>query len=128
MAQMAVQLDAAGSVKGLAWFVSPPIAALLFLPFAALPYGWGALFWAAVTVAALILALALAKPLLRQHQPDHRLFALVIWSTPAVFELVGSGQDSALALLLVVGAMRLLAAGRYVSAGVILAMGLYKPH
>src|SRR3712207_9170628 len=38
MAQMAVQLDAAGSVKGLAWFVSPPIATLLFLPFAALPY------------------------------------------------------------------------------------------
>ncbi len=127
-AQTALQAATVPSTRGLAWFISPPTTALLFVPFAALPYGWGALAWTAATVAALGLALCWARPLLQSRQADHRLFVLVIWSTPPVFELIGSGQSTALALLVVLLSLRLADRGHEIGSGAVLAAGLYKPH
>ncbi|WP_425349241.1 glycosyltransferase family 87 protein [Friedmanniella luteola] len=86
--------------------MSPPTAALLFVPLAAFTYGWAALVWTAVTVVALGLALCWARRVLSKSHGDHQLFVLVMWSTPAVFELVGAGQDTALALLIVMLSLR----------------------
>jgi hypothetical protein len=127
-AQTALQVATVPSTSDLSWFISPPTTALLFVPLAALPYGWAALVWAAVTVAALGLALSWARPLLRSRQGDHRLFVLVMWSTPPVFELIGSGQSTALALLVVMLSLRLAGRGKEIGAGAVLAAGLYKPH
>jgi hypothetical protein len=127
-AQTALQVATVPSTRGLAWFVSPPTSALLFVPLAALPYGWGVLVWTVVTVAALGLALCCSGTLLRNREGDHRLFVLVMWSTPPVFELIGSGQDTALALLVVMLSLRLAGRGKEVGAGAVLAVGLYKPH
>ena len=126
--QGALQAAAVPSTRGLAWFISPPTTALLLVPWSALPYGWGALAWTATSVAVLGLALQYARPLLGHREGDHRLFVGVMWSTPAVFELIGAGQNTALALLAVMLSLRLAANGREIGAGAVLAAGLYKPH
>lgn len=127
-AQTSVQVAAVPTTPGLAWFVSPPLTALLFLPFGALPYGWAVCAWTAVSVAALGLALRWTKPLLTDRRSEHRLFVLVMCSTPPFLELVGAGQDTALALLTVMLSQRLAQRGRRAGAGAVLAAGLYKPH
>jgi len=127
-AQSAVQMQSVGVTQDLSWFISPPLTALLFVPFAALPYSWGALAWTGVSLALLGWALFLVRPFLGDRQGDHALFVLAIFATPAVLELIGSGQVTAVALIAVTIALRLLRVNHDVLAGAVLAVGLYKPH
>src|SRR5262249_47568642 len=98
------------------------------LPFAVLPYVPSAFLWTASTVLALAVAARLARPLVPRLSERHwSLVLLAAAATAPVFELVGSGQGSALSLLLWVAGVRLALARRDTAAGVVFALGLFKP-
>jgi hypothetical protein len=114
--------------EGLSWFVSPPFAALLYLPLAWLPYGASALVWLALSIVMGVLVLRWVRPLLfGDLAGETRLFTVAFLATPAVFEVLGAGQDSVLLVLLWVAGVRLMAADRPGAAGAVLALGLFKP-
>ena len=127
VAQRAVQVAEVGNGT-LSWFVSPPFATYLYAPFAALGYGQAAIAWTAFSTACLVAAAFLIRPLAPRLFRDHRVGVyLVLGATEPVFELLGSGQDTGLSVLLWVAGVRLLLAGRDVVGGVVLAIGLFKP-
>ena len=113
---------------GLSWFVSPPFAAFIYLPLAWLPYGASALVWLSLSVTLGALSLRWVRPLLfGDLAGESRLFILAFLATPAVFEVLGAGQDSVLLVLLWVAGVRLMVDGRQAAAGAVLALGLFKP-
>lgn len=115
-------------VDGLSWFVGPPFSALIYVPFALIPYGLSTLAWTSLSLALLVASVRMTLPLLpRSRRADAKLFVLVSAALPWTFELVGSGQDSALALFLWVSALRLLMAGKGFAAGATLGLALFKP-
>ncbi len=96
--------------------VSPPFAALMYVPLAWLPYGGSAIAWLAVSVGMGVVAIRLTMPLITGYlQEDKGLFILAFLATPAVLEVIGGGQDSVLVLLIWVVALRLLPATGRVS-------------
>lgn len=126
--QQAVQDAVTGGRDELAWFVSPPVAALVYVPLATLPYVASAALWALVTIALLVASATLLRPLLPTYtETQWRLGLLVVAASQPVLELVGGGQDSALLLLLWVVGLRLLDRHRDAAAGAVLALGLIKP-
>ena len=126
--QQALQDSVTGGLPVLAWFVSPPVAGLVYVPFAALPYVASGVVWAAVTIALLVASAALLRPLLPTYTDQQwRLALLCVAASQPVLELVGGGQDSALLLLVWVAGLRLLHAHRDLAAGAVLALGLVKP-
>ncbi len=109
-------------------FMSPPFVAYLWAPFAALPYLAGAGAWTVVSLALLVVSLHLLWPRLpRLHQGGFALALLLVCSSQPVAELLLDGQDAALALFLIVVALRLLLAGRDTAAGALLGLGVFKP-
>ncbi len=109
-------------------FISPPFVAYAYAPLAALPYVAAAVAWTALTVALLILDAHLLWPLvpsLQQHR--FRTVLVVLLSSWPVLELIADGQDSAVSLLILIVGLRLLLAGKDVSAGAVLGLGLFKP-
>jgi hypothetical protein len=125
--QTALQHRLVGS-GGLSWFVSPPYTAWIYLPLALLPYGASAVVWLLLDGALLALALAWTRRLAAGRLRDGwGLFVLAFCASPGVFEAVGSGQDSILALALWVAGLRLLLGGRDLGAGAVLALGIFKP-
>ncbi len=126
--QQALQDSVTGGRPDLAWFVSPPAAALLYLPFAALPYVASGVLWTAITIVLLVASMLLLRPLLPGYSDAQwRLAVLGVVASQPVLELVGGGQDSALLLFIWVAGLRLLDAGRDPAAGAVLALGLVKP-
>lgn len=127
-AQAGLQHDAVPGATGVSWFVSPPVAAAPYMVLALLPYGPSALVWTAVTTALLGLALVLARPWVDvSRRGDFTVLAVVFLGSPVTLELVGAGQDSAVALVLLLLGLRLLAGGLPVTAGLVLALGIFKP-
>ena len=127
-AQYRLQAGVVGESNQVAWFVSPPAAALLYAPLAALPYVPSALAWAVITWALLAASLLLMRPMFpRLGGRDWIVVALAIAATQPLLQLIGSGQDTALSLFLWVAAVRLLWAGRDIAAGALFALGLVKP-
>lgn len=126
--QSALQHAAVPGSTGLSWFVSPPVAAGPYAVLALLPYGASALVWTAITAALLVFALTLVRPWVAEAgRRDVAVLAVVFLGSPATLELLGAGQDSAVALVLLLGGLRLLAAGRPGTAGLVLALGIFKP-
>ena len=125
--QTALQHRLVGS-DGLSWFVSPPYTAWLYLPLALLPYGASAVVWLVLDAALLALAFAWTRRLAVGRLRDGwSLFVLAFCASPGVFEALGSGQDSILALVRWVAGLRLLLGGRDLGAGAVLALGIFKP-
>jgi hypothetical protein len=126
-AQRAVQAVEVGDGT-LSWFVSPPFATYLYGPFAMLAYGQAAVAWTVFSTACLVAAAILVRPLAPRLFRDHTVGVyLVLLATQPVFELLGSGQDTGLSVLLWVAGIRLLLAGRELAGGMVLALGLFKP-
>jgi Glycosyltransferase family 87 len=126
--QLALQIQAVGENETFAWYVNPPYIALFYLPFAALPYPPSALAWTLFAVILLLLSMRLLRPLV----PDlgEACWGTVLLAAAAaapVYELIGSGQDSALSLFLWLAGIRLALARRDCLAGLTFALGLYKP-
>ena len=126
--QVATQLPITGDSTNLSWFVAPPYAALLYVPFALLPYTPSAVVWTLFSVGLVIASMVLIRPTLpRLGGRDWKIVTAAVAATQPVFELIGSGQDSALSLFIWVSGVRLLGSGRDVAAGAVLALGLVKP-
>jgi hypothetical protein len=127
-AQVTLQVQVIGPSAELYWFVGPPFAALLFLPFAALPYLPSTLAWTLCSTLLLVLAARLARPLLPElGRREWGALLLVGAASQPTYELIGSGQDSALNLLLWIAGIRLALARRELLAGAVFALGLHKP-
>ena len=126
--QFGVQVAAVGHTSKLAWFVSPPFVGLVYAPLAALPYVASAAVWTLISIAMLLAALKLARPLAPNiPEARWRMIVLVCFASQPVLELLGAGQDSAFSLLVWVAGTRLILARREVLAGVVFALGLCKP-
>jgi hypothetical protein len=127
-AQAARQQAAVPGPTGLSWFVSPPVAVAPYAVLALLPYGASAVLWTLLTAGLLGLAVALGRGWVApEHRRDYGVLVLVFLGSSAVLELVGSGQDSAAALVVLLLGLRLLGSGRAVAAGLVLALGVFKP-
>jgi hypothetical protein len=127
-AQQALQTAAGSPPDILAWFVSPPFVTAVYLPFALLPYLAACAAWTGASLAMLgtaLRGLGLFAP--RLWARERRLVVMVVFASYPVFELLGSGQDSALALLVWVVAVGLSVRGRQVAAGLVFSVGLVKP-
>ncbi len=126
-AQRVVQANEVGEGT-LAWFVSPPFSVYLYAPFALLDYGVAAIAWTVFSMGCLVVAGFLVRPFAPRLFRDHTaVVVLVLLATQPVFELIGSGQDTGVTVLLWVGGIRLLLAGHQVAGGAVLALGLFKP-
>lgn len=126
-AQEAFQQRAASAGDYLSLFVSPPFSALIYLPLAVFSYAQSAILWLACSCAFLALAATLTRPLVPQLGERWALVLVVAAGAQPTLELLGSGQDSGLALLLWIAGVRLATARRDGAAGVLFALGLFKP-
>lgn len=113
-------LQRSEGAHSLSWFVSPPPAALFFVPFGVLPYAAAAVLWLIISVGGLVIV----TYLLRRSWPADRwpywTAVLMAVASQPVLELIGGGQDSWLVLLSFVVAWRLWRAGRGLGAGIAL--------
>lgn len=113
--------------EGFLTWAYPPHVALLYQPLAEIPYRPSYAVHTLLMVAAFVAAMRLLRPLVpwvgRAMLPAVAL-GLAAWP---MFRGVGAGQNTALTLLLLVGAWRASVAGRDGLAGVLLGLLLYKP-
>lgn len=126
--QFAFQKRALGTEVGLSWFVSPPIVAALYAPFALLPYDISGILWLMLSTVLLIwcaLSLKSLAPTLMGRKRN--VVILAVLASAPVFELLGGGQDSAFALAVWLIGIRLLNSHHNVWAGTVLALGFTKP-
>jgi len=113
--------------EGFLTWAYPPHVALLYQPLAALPYRPSYAVHTGLMVVAFVAAVRLLRPLVpwvaRAMLPAVAL-GLAAWP---MFRGIGAGQNTALTLLLLVGAWRASAEGRDELAGVLLGLLLFKP-
>ncbi|WP_164512593.1 glycosyltransferase family 87 protein [Nocardioides baekrokdamisoli] len=109
----------------LAWFVSAPVEAALFVPLGLLPYRLAAAIWLAISLG----CLAISWRLMRAWAPQVPRLPLLIAlaSTEPIFELLGGGQDSSLILLCWLGGMTALDRRRPFLGGALLGLAMIKP-
>ncbi len=126
--QSAFQRNALGTDVALSWFVSPPIVAAFYAPFALLPYNISGILWLIVSTALLVwcvLSLKSLAPTLMGRKRN--VVILAVLASAPVFELLGGGQDSAFTLAVWLVGIRLLGSHHNAWAGVVLALGFAKP-
>jgi alpha-1,2-mannosyltransferase len=104
-----------------------PQVSLLFAPLALLPYGWALTIWLAMTAAVYAVCLAAFWYRCPSLRTDARLVALVAAASPAFFNLMAHGQNSALAVAAFTAGFFALARERRFLAGVAIGMLVYKP-
>jgi hypothetical protein len=127
-AQARLQHELVPGSVGVSWFVSPPVAVWLYVPLAWLPYGVSAVAWTALSAGLLAASLVLSQPpSVGLRRRDYRIVVVVFAASAPVLELLGGGQDSAVALVMLMLGIRLLAGGQNVLAGCVLALGVLKP-
>jgi hypothetical protein len=113
--------------EGFLTWAYPPHVAVLYRPLAALPYRPSYAVHTALMVAAFVAAVLLLRPLvpwLQQATLPAIALGLAAWP---MFRGIGAGQNTALTLLLLVGAWRASTGGRDGLAGVLLGLLLFKP-
>ena len=109
-------------------FGQAPYIALLFRPFAALPYAWAYVAWLAFSAGLFIAALALLCRTFRLNLEDRKTcFLLALSSTPFLFETWIGGQVSVVVFLIWVLFFCCLHNDRPFLAGVAMALCLFKP-
>ncbi|MFN8147754.1 MAG: glycosyltransferase family 87 protein [Candidatus Nanopelagicales bacterium] len=116
-----------GPGDDVSWFVGPPFTAILYAPFAALPFAVAGVLWTLVSVAAIAGSIVLLKPLVPRLAQDWTVVVLAVLACQPVLEVIGAGQDSALSMLVWAAGLRLLVAGRDALAGLVFGAGLIKP-
>jgi hypothetical protein len=107
-------------------FTHPPFEALLYAPFAALPYDWAFRLWTYFSLVCLGGVFFLLRPRGPAFELPERLLLLAASFFP-VFAAILQGQDSLLALLAVTGVFAALENGRKLTAGALLGLALIKP-
>jgi hypothetical protein len=107
--------------------VYPPSAALIFRPLVALSYGWAALLWAAISIAAYGLTVWGAWRSQRLLLPDTGFIAAAAVAFPPFFLLVLHGQTTVIPLLGFFLCWLALERQRPISGGVALGLLTVKP-
>jgi hypothetical protein len=127
-AQAGIQERVTGPSSSLSWFVSPPLVAALYAPFALLDYPASAGLWLVLNLALLaacLRSLSIVAPRLMARRG--RLVVVVLCASAPVFELLGGGQDAAFVLAVWLLAIRLMTSRHQVMAGAVLGLVLLKP-
>ncbi len=102
-------------------FITPPFLAWLFVPLAALPYGWSFVVWSVLG----LLCLWFSLRLLGITAPGRAwLWSLTFFP---VFAVISFGQNALLSLLLLSATYRLWRDQRPFLAGLVCSLTLYKP-
>lgn len=102
-------------------YLNPPFYAVLFIPFASLPYPWSPLVWMSINLGLLWLSAKWLSP----RQPG-RFFWLALTWQPA-FAAISFGQNAFLSLALLSLVYLLLKKDRQYAAGLTAGLLLYKP-
>lgn len=102
-------------------FITPPFLAALFVPLAALPYGWSFIVWSLLG----LLCLWFSLRLLSVDAPGRAC----LWSLTffPVFAVISFGQNALLSLLFLGATYRLWRDQRPFAAGLLCSLTLYKP-
>jgi hypothetical protein len=109
-------------------FLSPPLAAWIYAPFAKLPYARAAVAWTTVSLALLALsARSIARLTPSVSASDRRVFFVAVAASQPVIQLLGCGQDTAISLLLWCAGTELALRRSDAAAGATFALGLFKP-
>jgi hypothetical protein len=109
-------------------YISPPFVAYLFAPLTAIRYEVAAGIWIALTLVLMAVNVRMLwRWLPNLHHHGFGVALVAILSAWPVIELVVDGQDDALALLILIGGLRLLLARRDFLAGALIGLGLFKP-
>jgi len=126
-AQAAEQAKLLGGEDGFLAFAYAPHVALAYAPLSLVGYRLAYVLHTGLMVGALVLALGLIRPMVGVVD---RWFALTVASTIGfypVFMAVGGGQNTALSLLLLVVVWRSLRDGRDATAGIAVALLMFRP-
>ncbi len=116
------------SSKTLSAYVNPPHYAFVAIPFSMLPYGAAFLVWSACMVSAFVASISLLRSILPalRGSSGSLLCALALLAAPVYYAL-SAGQNTGLSLLLHSGILLALAQRRDGLAGLLIALGLFKP-
>lgn len=107
--------------------VYAPQTALIFAPFARIPYLAAGAVWAGVIVGTYLWAVHLAWRRSRQHLPDFGTVALLALASPPLVQLVGHGQTTPVVVLAFAGGWRACESGSPLMAGLALSLLAIKP-
>jgi hypothetical protein len=109
-------------------YLSPPFMAYVWSVFAAVPYAISATVWALISIVLFVASVRLIWPLLRTGPRfGYGPGLLVVFTSWPVLECLLDGQDSAVSLFLLALGLRLLLSRRDARAGIVLALGMFKP-
>jgi hypothetical protein len=127
-AQYALQVALTHRPEYLDVFISPPLVAFFYAPFALLGYGTGVALWLAISGCLLAACAVLLVRLMPNVPRETRglLLLLAVASHPTI-QLLGSGQDTAASLLLWSGGVLLALRKREWASGLVFSLGLFKP-
>lgn len=109
------------------YFAYPPQVAAVHAPLAAFEYGTAYLLYTALMFGLLVLAIKLAEPMVPWLKGRTVLASAVALSFWPMLRAVTGGSNTALSLLLIVAAWRLVHDDRQFAAGLVLAGLLFKP-
>jgi len=109
------------------YFAYPPQVAFVHRPLAALGYGSAYLVYTAAMLLALVAAIRLAQPMLPWLKGRTWLATAIALSFWPMMRAVTGGSNTALSLLVMVGAWRLIEKDRHIEAGLVLSLLLAKP-
>ncbi len=105
-------------------FFYPPPAALLFVPYASLPFETASWLWAATNAAALLIGIYLTVKILLQDRMSQWYYSFALFTlsfSDTVHKLFFSGQINGFLFALMIGAMAALVCHRSYLAGVLFA-------
>jgi alpha-1,2-mannosyltransferase len=113
-------------------FISPPYVAWAYGLFTHLSLVWALILWTLLTFACIVAAVALAyryllPPALRGARLSRRQLLIIVLSSLPFVEGLVMGQNHALTLLLAVGVCALSLRGRWMQAGALAGLLIYKP-
>jgi hypothetical protein len=127
-AQSAVQRAITHDASFLDLFISPPLVASLYVPFACCSYAVAAAAWTIVTALLLFLSARVLRDLTPSIPREQRRVLLVATlASQPVIHLLGSGQDTGISLLLWSCGVMLALRRRDAAAGFVMSLGLFKP-
>src|SRR5215831_14693521 len=104
-----------------------PQYSLVFLPFAALPYGWAAAAWMLLSAVIYGICCCLVLRVCAHLRDDAATIFILAAAFPGFFYMVASGQNSVLALIAITAAFFCFRAKRLLLAGMALGLLMYKP-
>ncbi len=127
--QAAAQVDSFPDAEsGFLYFAYPPYAALLYSPFAAVPFQAAYVLWTLLMVGCVVLAFHLLRPQLPFVDRWFEQSVIAAMAFYPMFRAVFGGQNTAVTLLLLAVAWRTFDDDREWVAGLALAGLLFKPH